>query len=81
MLGQLPAPYVYGAIYGMDETSSLAFHLTMFYSWLGILFVAIAAIFRTKQFNLEEKQKEAEKENEKENDLEKIKKDDIKAVV
>ena len=47
-LGQLPAPYVYGAILNIDKTSRRAFNFTLLISWLGILFIALTAYFRYK---------------------------------
>ena len=46
LLGQLPAPYLYGAIYNIDQTKKTAFNFTLFYSWAGALFISIGAIFR-----------------------------------
>lgn len=48
-LGQLPAPYVYGAILNIDKKSRRAFEFTMLFSWVGILFIALTAWFRYKQ--------------------------------
>lgn len=48
-LGQLPAPYVYGAILNIDKKSRRAFNFIMLFSWLGILFIALTAYFRYKQ--------------------------------
>ena len=47
-LGQLPAPYIYGAILNIDKTSRRAFNFTMLISWLGILFISLTAYFRYK---------------------------------
>jgi hypothetical protein len=47
-LGQLPAPYLYGAILSIDKTSRRAFNFTMLISWLGILFICLTAYFRYK---------------------------------
>ena len=46
LFGQLPAPYLYGAIYNIDKTKKTAFNLTLFYSWFGVLFILIGTIFR-----------------------------------
>jgi hypothetical protein len=47
-LGQLPAPYLYGAILSIDKTSKRAFNFTMLISWFGILFISLTAFFRYK---------------------------------
>ena len=47
-LGQLPAPYIYGAILNIDKTSRRAFNFTMLYSWIGILFISLTAYYRYK---------------------------------
>ncbi len=54
-LGQLPAPYVYGAILKLDKKSKQAFNFTLLISWLGILFIALTAYFRYKLPDEEEK--------------------------
>lgn len=54
LLGQLPAPYVYGAIYSIDERKKTAFNLTMLYSWAGVLFILITLIIRMKKFKKQE---------------------------
>ena len=60
-LGQLPAPYVYGAILNLNKQSKAAFNFTMLISWLGIFFIAITAYFRYKIPDEEEEEKELEK--------------------
>jgi len=59
LLGQLPAPYLYGAIYNIDKTKKTAFNLTLFYSWFGVLFIIIGAIFRLELFKKSKKKEEA----------------------
>jgi len=75
-LGQLPAPYVYGAIYKIDVNSRRAFNLTLLFSWVGILFISFTAYFRYKQGDgkpkLEEKNQIVQKKNNLENKEEKI---------
>lgn len=63
-LGQLPAPYVYGAILNIDKTSRRAFNFTMLISWIGIIFISLTAYFRYKTVIKEDKEK-CEEENEK----------------
>lgn len=50
LFGQLPAPYVYGAIYSIDERKKTAFNLTMLYSWAGVIFIFITMIIRLRKF-------------------------------
>jgi hypothetical protein len=72
LLGQLPAPYLYGAIYNMDKTKKTAFNLTLFYSWFGVIFIFIGSIFRMELCN-----KSKENDNEIKNIIEKeLKKDE-----
>lgn len=61
-LGQLPAPYVYGAILNLNKQSKAAFNFTLLISWLGIFFIALTAYFRYK---IPDEEEEEEKELEK----------------
>jgi len=60
-LGQLPAPYVYGAILNIDKKSRQAFNFTLLFSWVGIFFIAITAYFR---YRLPDKLKKNESKEE-----------------
>ena len=61
-LGQLPAPYVYGAILNINKTSRTAFNLTMLYSWFGIMFISLTAYYRYKP-EIKEKVNEVKEES------------------
>jgi len=53
-LGYLPGPYVYGILFQAlkDTNPRLPFALSLLYSWVGILFVFLAMIYRYKKFEL-----------------------------
>jgi len=61
-IGYLPGPYVYGVMYEMlkEKHPKLSFSLTLLSSWLGVLFIMLAMIFRYRKFRKLEEKKAAE---------------------
>ena len=58
-IGYLPGPYVYGIMFESlkDTNPKLPFCLTLLFSWLGVVFIVFAMIFRYKKFNKAEQEK------------------------
>lgn len=67
-LGYLPGPYVYGMLYNnyKETNPRIAFIVTLLFSWVGVLCIFFAMIFRYKKFaEIEKLKKEEEKEDDK----------------
>lgn len=58
-IGYLPGPYIYGVMYeSMKDTHpKLPFSLSLLFSWVGVLFILFAMIFRYRKFSKNEKKK------------------------
>ena len=53
LLGYLPAPFLYGYLYGVFEQKGeprVALFITMCYSFAGVIFISLACIFRMRNF-------------------------------
>jgi MFS family permease len=72
-LGYLPGPYIYGVMYNnfKDTNPRIPFMITLLFSWIGVVCILIALIFRYKKFDEIERLKKIEAEIE-ENKLSKI---------
>jgi len=61
-IGYLPGPYLYGIMFKSlkEKNPKLPFSLALLCSWIGVLFILLALIFRYRKFKNNEKKSEEE---------------------
>lgn len=74
-LGYLPGPYIYGMLYNnyKETNPRIPFIVTLMFSWVGIICILFAMIFRYRKFDELEKLKKLAKEKEEEEERNKEK--------